>query len=76
VFSETIEYNFSIPFDPYCSGERGSNENNNRLIRRFIPKGTCITNISEEFIQEIEDWMNNLPRPMFQFKTSLEMTAA
>jgi len=58
---------------PYCSGERGSNENNNRLIRRFIPKGTNITNISEEFIQWIEDWMNNLPRPMFKYKTSLEV---
>ena len=58
---------------PYCSGERGSNENNNRLIRRFIPKGTVITNISEEYIQWIEDWMNNLPRPMFKYKTSLEV---
>ena len=58
---------------PYCSGERGSNENNNRLIRRFIPKGTSINNISEEFIQGIEDWINNLPRPMFKYKTSLEM---
>jgi IS30 family transposase len=58
---------------PYCAGERGSNENNNRLVRRFIPKGTSITNISEEFIQGIEDWMNNLPRPMFKYKTSLEV---
>lgn len=58
---------------PYCSGERGSNENNNRLIRRFIPKGSSINNITEEFIQWIEDWMNNLPRPMFKYKTSLEM---
>lgn len=58
---------------PYCSGERGSNENNNRLIRRFIPKGTSMNNISEEFIQWIEDWINNLPRPMFKYKTSLEV---
>ena len=58
---------------PYRSGERGSNENANRLIRRFIPKGTVITNISEEFIQSIEDWMNNLLRPMFGYKSSLEM---
>ena len=58
---------------PYCSGERGSNENNNRLIRRFIPKGTNMNNITEEFIQWIEDWMNNLPRPMFKYKTSLEV---
>ena len=58
---------------PYRSGERGSNENANRLIRRFIPKGTVITDISEEFIQQVEDWINNLLRPMFGFKSSLEM---
>ena len=58
---------------PYCSGERGSNENNNRLIRRFIPKGIDITPITEEYIQEIEDWINNLSRPMFGFKTALEV---
>ena len=58
---------------PYRSGERGSNENANRLIRRFIPKGTVITNIPEEVIQRIEDWINNLLRPMFGFKSSLEM---
>lgn len=58
---------------PYCSGERGSNENNNRLIRRFIPKGTDITQISEEYIQWIEDWMNNLLRPMFGFKSALQV---
>ena len=58
---------------PYRSGERGSNENANRLIRRFIPKGTVITNISEEEIQKIEDWINNLLRPMFGYKSSIEM---
>lgn len=58
---------------PYRSGERGSNENANRLIRRFIPKGTVITDISEEYIQQIEDWINNLLRPMFCFKSSLQM---
>lgn len=58
---------------PYRSGERGSNENANRLIRRFIPKGTVITDITEEFIRWIENWINNLLRPMFGFKSSLEM---
>lgn len=58
---------------PYRSGERGSNENNNRLIRRFIPKGTNITEISEEYIQWIEDWINNLLRPMFGYKSALQM---
>ena len=58
---------------PYRSGERGSNENNNRLIRRFIPKGTNITKISDEYIQWIEDWINNLLRPMFGYKSALQM---
>ena len=55
---------------PYCSGERGSNENGNRLIRRFIPKGTDITLITEEFIKQIEDWINNYPRAMFKYKST------
>ena len=55
---------------PYCSGERGSNENNNRLIRRWIPKGTSIDEIRKEFIQKIEDWINNYPRAIFDYKSS------
>ena len=58
---------------PYRSGERGSNENANRLIRRFIPKGIDITPISEEFIQKIEDWINNYPRAMFNYKSTNEI---
>ena len=58
---------------PYCSGERGSNENANRLIRRFIPKGIDITQISEEFIQYIENWINNYPRAMFKYKSTNEI---
>ena len=55
---------------PYCSCERGTNENNNRLIRRWIPKGTDMTNIKVSFIKEIEDWINNYPRAMFDYKSS------
>lgn len=55
---------------PYCSGERGTNENNNRLIRRWIPKGTDITNIKISFIKDIEEWINNYPRAMFGYKSS------
>ena len=55
---------------PYCSGERGTNENSNRLIRRFIPKGTDITPISEEYIAYIENWINNYPRAIFNYKST------
>ena len=55
---------------PYCSGERGTNENNNRLIRRWIPKGVDMTKIKVSEIQKIEDWINNYPRAMFDYKSS------
>lgn len=55
---------------PYCSGERGTNENNNRMIRRWIPKGTSIDDISKEFIKKIEDWLNNYPRAIFDYRSS------
>ena len=58
---------------PYRSGERGSNENANRLIRRFIPKGIDITPIAESFIQKIQDWINNYPRAMFNYKSTNEI---
>ena len=47
---------------PYCAWERGSNENANKLIRRFIPKGSDIGKFSHERIKVIEHWINNYPR--------------
>lgn len=48
---------------PYSSWERGTNENNNRFVRRKIPKGVNFDNMSREEIREVESWMNNYPRP-------------
>ncbi len=49
---------------PYTASERGSNENANRIVRRFIPKGADISRYSRAQIQKIEDWMNALPRKL------------
>ena len=49
---------------PYTSSERGSNENANRIIRRFIPKGADISRYSKAQVQKIEDWINALPRKL------------
>ena len=43
------------------------------MIRRFIPKGTDISEISEEEIKEIEKWMNDYPRKLFNGKSANEM---
>lgn len=58
---------------PYTSSERGSNENQNRLIRRFIPKGSDISQFTDEYITYIENWINNYPRKIFNGKSSNEM---
>jgi transposase, IS30 family len=60
---ETFKNKIEIYYaHPYSSHERGSNENGNRLIRRFIPKGLDITTISKKVIMRIEEWINNYPR--------------
>ena len=58
---------------PYSSWERGSNENQNRLIRRHIPKGTNFDKMSDEEITYIEDWLNHYPRRIFKFRTAAEL---
>lgn len=54
----------------YSAFERGSNENYNRFIRRFIPKGANIAKISKATIKEMTDFINNYPRKMFGFQSS------
>lgn len=58
---------------PYSSSERGSNENQNKMIRRHIPKGTDIDTLPKGKVQEVEKWINDYPRGIFDFATSEEM---
>ena len=60
---------------PYCSSERGSNENNNRLIRRFIPKGFDISSIPQDIIHSLARWMNHYPRHIFKGLSSSDKTS-
>lgn len=55
---------------PYSSYERGSNENANRLIRRWIPKGYNFDSVPEENIRFIQGWINNYPRRLFKYHTA------
>ena len=81
-FSNTIGMEFS-PYTgkkrttvyychPYCSSERGSNENQNGFIRRFVPKGTAISQFSPQAIQRIQDFINRYPRHIFNGENSLK----
>lgn len=64
---------------PYCSSERGTNENHNGIIRRFIPKGRDIGLVSRKVVRETQDWMNTYPRkslggmtPLGRLKAEME----
>lgn len=57
---------------PYCSGERGTNENTNGLIRHYFPKGTDFATIDEDAIQAVERALNNRPRKRLGWMTPLE----
>lgn len=54
---------------PYSAYERGSNENMNRIIRRFFPKGTNFDNVSAAEVAEVEEWLANYPRRILGWKT-------
>ena len=58
---------------PYRPSERGSNENQNGLIRRHVPKGTDLSTISDEETKRIEAWLNNYPRKMFGYLCSEQL---
>lgn len=47
---------------PYCSWERGVNENTNGLIRQYFPKGTDFNKVSDEQVKFVMDRLNNRPR--------------
>ena len=57
----------------YSAWEKGTNENHNRFLRRFFPKGTDFTKVSQRQLQEAMDWMNNYPRKVLDWKTPNEM---
>jgi len=57
----------------YCSQDRGSNENINGLIRRFFPKKTDFSKISDEEINRVEYLLNSRPRKRHGGKTPLEV---
>ena len=57
---------------PYSSYERSRNENQNRFIRRFVPKGTNFDHYSRNDVKKIERWMNDYPRPAFGGQSAKE----
>ena len=59
---------------PYCACERGSNENQNKLIRRFVPKGTDIGKLTAKDVKRIQHWINHYPRRQFGYRSASQMS--
>jgi IS30 family transposase len=53
---------------PYASWERGSNENANRMIRRFIAKGRDIALFTHKAINDAVSWINRYPRKLLDYQ--------
>ena len=60
---------------PYHSWEKGSVEKMNQLIRRFIPKGTNIAQVSERKIRWVQEILNGKPLKCLGFYTPAEVAA-
>lgn len=58
---------------PYCSWERGTNENTNGLVRQYYPKGFDFNLVTAAEIKLIETKLNNRPRKCLGFKTPIQI---
>jgi transposase, IS30 family len=62
--------------DPYSSWQKGGVENVNKMVRRYIPKGTDLATISQTFLDCIAERINKKPRVILGFKSAYEFDQA
>jgi transposase, IS30 family len=68
------ELSVSVYFTaPYSAYQRGSNEQVNGLIRRYLPKGTAFRNLTQQQLDEIVEKINNRPRKCLGYRTPNEV---
>ena len=60
---------------PYSPHERGSNENMNKIIRRFFPKSTNFDKITLCEVNSVQTWINNYPRRILKWKSAMEVAS-
>jgi IS30 family transposase len=58
---------------PYCSWERGLNENHNSIIRQYLPKGMALDKVTSKEMKSIQNKLNNRLRKSLGYQTPVEV---
>jgi len=69
----TIATDIQVYFcDPKSPWQSGSNENTNRLLRQYFPKGTDFNVHSQQKLSQVARQLNERPRKTLNYETSAE----
>jgi transposase, IS30 family len=67
-----VDVFFAAPRSP---GQRSTNENSNKLLRQYLPKGTNLSTFSQDDLDAIAMKLNTRPRKCLGFRTPAESVA-
>ena len=59
--------------DPYSSWQKGGVENGNKMLRRYFPKGTDFSEVSQKEIDFVVKLINQKPRKILGYRSALEV---
>ncbi len=61
--------------DPYCSWQKGGDENLNKLVRQYLPKNADMSKVTDDEVYAIQERLNDRPRKSLNYLTPNEVVA-